>query len=506
VRCLYAASEVAGFAKTGGLADVAAALPQALARRGHDCAVIVPLYSSVRHSQVPLTPTGLSFTIEVSGQPLSGSLWRSTLPGSAVPVYLVEQPAYFERDDPGLDRGLYQQTLADGRRQDYPDNLARFVFFGRAILEAIRLLDFRPQVLHLNEWHTGLVPVFLQEARRRPMPAAIRSVFDGVGTLFTIHNMAYQGLFPAHDFPQTGLPWRLFNWEQLEFHGHLNCLKAGIVFADRINTVSPTYAREIQTSVYGQNMQGVLRARHAQLSGILNGVDYRVWDPTADPCLPAAYDSATVRAGKAACKGVLQARGDLPVRPNTPVLGLVSRLVEQKGIDLLIEALPGLFRRDVQVVVLGEGDPGYHTILQGLRERFPRQLGLFPVYDEPLAHLIYGGVDLFLMPSLFEPCGLVQLYAMRYGAVPVVRATGGLADTVVNTSAETLLAGTATGFTFGPPTAGLFLAEVERALDLHAGRPDDWLRLMRIGMAEDWSWDRSAAEYERVYEQMRNEE
>jgi starch synthase len=502
VRCLYAASEVAGFAKTGGLADVAAALPQALARRGHDCAVILPLYHCARGSGRPLVPTGLTFTVQVGSQAVPGALWRSTLPGSSVPVYLIEQNEYFDRDDPAAGRGLYQFTLADGRRCDYPDNLARFVFFGRAVLEAMPLLDLRPDVLHLHDWHTGLVPVYLKEARRRLPRGPLLTLYQGVGTLFTMHNVAYQGLFPAQDFPVTGLPWRLFNWEQLEFYGHLNCLKAGIIFADRVNTVGPTYAREIQTPIYGQHLQGVLGALQKKLSGILNGVDYRIWDPSADAHLPATFDSSTVRAGKSACKRVLQEHCGLPTSAQAPLLGMVARLVEQKGIDLLVEALPPLLKRGVQVVVLGEGDPRYHTLLRSLQKRFPHQLGLVQAQDERVAHLIYGGADLFLMPSLFEPCGLVQLYALRYGAVPVVRATGGLADTVTDTTAQTLTAGTANGFTFGPPVASLFLAATDRALEMFADRPDDWLGLIRSGMAQDWSWDRSARQYEELYERI----
>jgi starch synthase len=497
VRLVYAASEVAGFAKTGGLADVLAALPAALARRGHRCAVLLPLYHCVRQGPLPLVPTGLTFTVRIGERAVPGALWQSALPRSAVPVYLVEHADYFERDNPAEGRGLYQSTLPDGARRDYPDNLARFAFFSRAVLEAVRLLDLQPDVLHLHEWQTGLASVYLHEARRqRRLPAGL----EHLGTLFTIHNMAYQGIFPAQDYPVTGLPWRLFNYEQLEFHGLLNCLKAGIVFADRVSTVSPTYAREIQTSIYGQGLQGVLTAHHGRLEGITNGVDYSIWDPAGDPHLPATFTSATVREGKAACKRALQQRCGLPVRPEAPLLGMVGRLVEQKGIDLLIEAVPTLLRRDLQVVVLGEGDPRYHTMLLAVRERFPHQLAVVQAQDEGLAHLICGGADLFLMPSLYEPCGLVQLYAMCYGAVPVVRATGGLADTVVDTTAATLAAGTATGFTFGPPGARAFLEALDRALDFVVKRPDDWLALMRRCMAQDWSWERSAVQYEKLYE------
>jgi starch synthase len=495
LRILYAAAEVAGFAKTGGLADVAAALPRALARRGLEGAVVLPLYRCVRQGPRPLTPTGLTLRVPIGGREVSGALWRSTLAGSDVPVYLVEQPDHFERDDPARGAGIYQFTDAGGGRRDYADNCERFAFFGRAILEAPRLLGWWPDVLHLNEWHTALVPVYLREVYRTQDPAYRR-----LRTLFTIHNMGYQGIFSADDFGRTGLPWRLFNFEQLEYYGHLNCLKAGILFADRLSAVSPTYAREIQILPYGHGLQSLLAARRDRLAGILNGVDYGAWDPSSDPFLPRTYDRTTVVPGKAAAKQALQRRLGLPEQPHATVLGMIARLVEQKGMDLLGEALPALLRQDVQVVVLGEGDPRYHEMLSDLQARFPERLGLRLAQDEVLAHLIQAGADVFLMPSLFEPCGLVQLYALRYGTVPVVRATGGLADTVVNATPETLAAGTATGFTFGPPLARLFLEAVERALSLYRQRPEEWLALMRVGMAQDWSWNRSAAEYEWVYE------
>jgi starch synthase len=499
VRCLYAASEVAGFAKTGGLADVAAALPQALARRGHECAVLMPLYRAVRRGPQGLEPTGLTFSVPVGGRPVAGALWRSTLPGSAVPIYLVEQAEFFERDGPEQGGGLYQFTGADGRPRDYPDNLARFAFFSRACCEAARFLDLRPQILHLNEWHTGLAAAYQREFYRCQER-------EGPHILFTIHNLAYQGLFPAQQYPTTGLPWRLFTLDGLEFYGHLSCLKAGIVYADLVNTVSPTYAREIQTATYGQGLHGLLAARGQQLYGILNGVDYRLWNPTTDPHLPAPYDTNSVIAGKAACRRALLQQCGLPERAGAPLLGMVGRMVEQKGIDLLIEALPALLDRDVQLVMLGEGDPAYHRRLHALRARFPEGVAVLRTQDDSLAHLICGAADLFLMPSLFEPCGLVQLYAMRYGAVPVVRATGGLADTVTDATAQTLAAGTATGFTFGPPAARFLLEAVDRALALLRQRPADWLRLVRLCMRQDWSWDHSAAEYEKLYESMiRNE-
>jgi starch synthase len=500
-KVLLAASEVVGFAKTGGLADVAGSLPRALARRGHDCAVIVPLYHAARSGPVPVEPTEHCFAVPVSGRPVHGRLWRSRLPGSAVPVYLVDQPAYYDRDDPAAGRGLYQFAGTDGRPRDYPDNCERFVFFCRAVLEAVRLLDFWPDVLHLNDWQTGLVPVYLREECRRHADLGER--YGRIRTLLTIHNMAYQGVFWHLDMPLTGLDWRLFNYHQLEFHGHLNFLKAGIVFADRLNTVSPTYAREIQTPYFGCGLQGVLAERRAVLSGIVNGIDTEAWDPAADRHLAAPYDVESVAQGKPACKAALQQRFGLAPEPHAPLLGVVARLVEQKGIDLVIEAAGQLLADGCQLAVLGHGSPAYQDALKELRRRCPRQMGLELGFDESLAHQVEAGADVFLMPSLYEPSGLNQLYSMRYGTVPVVRATGGLADTVVDYTPRALEAGTATGFRFLAPTAGALTEAVRRAVGMYREQPAEWLRLLRNGMRQDWSWDRSAVEYEKVYDLIR---
>jgi starch synthase len=501
---LLAASEVVGFAKTGGLADVAGSLPRALAERGHSCAVILPLYRCARNASNRPEPTTLSFTIPMRGRPVPGRLWRATLPDSAVPVYFVEQNDYFDRDDPRLGRGLYQFTASDGTKKDYPDNCERFVFFSRAVLEAIRLLDFWPDVLHANDWQSGLVPVYLREEHSRRGHPDLRPQYGRIRSLFTIHNIAYQGVFWHWDLPITGLDWRLFNYRQLEFHGHLNFLKAGIVFSDLINTVSPTYAREIQTPYYGCGLQGVLLERHDRLFGIVNGVDYRVWDPAHDPHLPAAYDVDRLTPGKPLCKAAVQKHYGLPEEPRTPLLGMVARLVEQKGIDLVSGATDFL-GRGAQLVVLGEGDPRYHRLLEALRRQFPRQVGLTFGFSEGLAHLIEAGSDAFLMPSLYEPSGLNQLYSMRYGTPPIVRATGGLADTVTDTDASTLAAGTATGFRFAAHTPAALAEAVRRALDLYHHRPDAWLQVVRNGMRQDWSWNRSAAEYEALYGKLKRE-
>jgi starch synthase len=501
VDVLLAASEVVGFSKTGGLADVAGSLPRALEQRGHRCTIFTPLYSCTRHGKTALTPTEHALHIPIGTRTITGRLWKATLPDSTVTVYLVEQPDYFERDDPSQGRGLYHYTLPNGQKRDYPDNCERFVFFSRAVLEALPMLNYWPEVLHANDWQTGLIPVYLKE----PYAAhpEIGEKYRRIRTMFTIHNIAYQGIFWHWDLPLTGLDWRLFNYRQLEFYGHLNLLKAGIVFGDVITTVSPRYAQEIQTPYFGCGLEGVLGEHRERLFGIVNGVDYAVWNPAADPFIAVRYDPDTVVEGKVACKKALQRRYGLQETESAPLLGMVSRLVDQKGLNLIGKAADTLLRDGAQLVFLGEGDPAYHRMLQDLRNRYPERVGLTLGFDEPLAHQIEAGADIFLMPSLYEPSGLSQLYSLKYGTVPVVRATGGLADTIVDYTPETLQAGTATGFTFVAQSGAAFLETVHRALRLLRDEPAQWLKLMRIGMRQDWSWNRSAAEYERWYLKIR---
>jgi starch synthase len=492
-KLLFAASEVAPLAKTGGLADVAGSLPRALSRHGWQCAIVLPLYNSARDSKMPLVRTEHTFTVAIGNRTVSGALWQTTYPDSRVPVYLIEQPEYFERDDPAQGRGLYQFALPGGQKRDYPDNCERFIFFSRAVLEVLRLVDYWPDVVHVNDWQTGLVPVYLREVYRS------QPDYDRVRTLFTIHNLAYQGQFWHWDMLLTGLDWQLFNYRQLEFYGQLNFLKAGIVFADLINTVSPTYAKEIQTPYFGCGLDGVLAERRERLFGIVNGVDYSIWNPATDPHIASTYDVQSVAERKPRCKAALQRRYGLPERPSTPVLGMVARLVEQKGLDLVMRAAESLLQQDVQLVLLGEGEAAYHRMLLGLRARFPDRVGAVFGFDDTLAHQIEAGADIFLMPSQFEPAGLNQLYSLKYGTVPVVRATGGLSDTITDYTPEAVAAGTATGFSFVAYTPAALVRTVQRALELYRGSSEKWLALARTGMLQDWSWDRIALEYEKLY-------
>jgi starch synthase len=496
------ASEVVGFAKTGGLADVAGTLPPALARRRHDCAVVMPLYRCALGGTAPVEPTPYRFRAPVGDRAYEGRVWRSHLPGSDVPLYLIEQPDFFDRDNPALGHGLYQFSHTGGGKRDYPDNCSRFLFFCRAVCEVMRLTDFWPDVLHANDWQTAFAPVFLREVYCKHPDLDLRAKYRKVRLLLTLHNLAYQGSFWHWDMKLTDLDWSLFNPGQLEFYGGLNFLKAGIVYSDLLNTVSPTYAREIQTPYFGCGLQGVLYERRDRLSGIVNGVDTRVWDPARDPHLAAPYSAEEPQAGKSRCKEALQRREGLDVRPDAPLLGVVARLAEQKGIDLIAAAAPALLDAGAQLIVLGDGDPWYRQQLEELRGRYPGRVSLTFGFDEALAHRIEAGADAFLMPSRYEPSGLNQLYSLRYGTLPVVRATGGLADTVTHTTPETLAAGTATGFSFVPQTPEALRDATLRAMALYRERPDDWRRVMATAMRQDWSWDRSAAEYERLYERL----
>jgi starch synthase len=499
LKCLYVASEVTGFAKTGGLADVAAALPAALAQRGLDVAVMMPLYGFVRRGPVPLEPTEHRIHVPLGDGTVAGRIWRARLPDAAVPVFLIEQHDYFDSVDPTVGRGLYQQTTPDGPK-DYPNNSARFGFFSRAVLEALPRLGYWPDVLHLNDWQTGLAPVYLREFYIRHPRSEFRQRYERIRTAFTIHNLAYQGLFWHLDMPLLHLPWRLFSSAGVEFHGHINFLKAGLVWSDLLTTVSPTYAREIQTPYYGCGLQGVLMQRSDRLSGIVNGVDYRAWNPATDHSISANYDADTLTEGKPRCKAALQQAFGLDVEPQTPLLGVVSRLAGQKGVDLLVKVAPALVAEQrVQLVVLGQGDPRYHEALQKLHEQLPRQVGVRFELNEAAAHQIEAGADAFLMPSQYEPCGLNQLYSLRYGTVPVVRATGGLADTVTDASDANLEAGRATGFAFQPYHQRPFREAIDRCLHLYRERPEQWRRVQQTAMRQDWSWGRSAAEYERRY-------
>jgi starch synthase len=481
VNILLATSEAVPFAKTGGLADVCGALPIELARLGHQPALILPAYRQTRYCGQRIEPLGIDFIIPIGSKMVAGRLLRSVMPGVAAPVYLVEQDQYFDRDQ------LYG---VDGK--DYIDNCERFVFFNRAVMEAIRLLDLQVDVLHANDWQAGLTPAYLK-IEYHSVPR-----YERIASLLTVHNMSYQGQFWHWDMLLTGLDWKYFNWRQMEFHGNLNLLKTGMVFADAISTVSPRYAQEIQSGPLGCGLEGVLQYRRDSLFGILNGIDVAEWNPATDPHLAANYDAETVERAKPICKAALQKELGLPQRSGAPLVGIVGRLTDQKGLDLVTDVMQRWAQTsDVQWAVLGTGQPKYHKALETLAERFPQKLALRLEFSNPLAHRIEAGSDIFLMPSRFEPCGLNQLYSLRYGTVPLVRATGGLADTITGYDAQSP-SPAANGFVF-QEYSPLALSEcLRQACDAYRRR-EVWRQLVATGMRQDWSWARSAKDYVELY-------
>ncbi|MBI3185981.1 MAG: glycogen synthase GlgA [Myxococcales bacterium] len=475
MRVLFLASEVAPFSKTGGLADVAGALPKALSKRGHELLVVTPLYSQVKDKAIQ--PAGGPFTLRFPFGEVEGWLRQAQL-GRGHRVLFVDQPAFFQRP------GLYQED-----NRDYPDNHRRFAYFSIAALAAAELVKFTPEVVHLNDWQTGLAAVALARGYQGTRLSSARSVF-------TIHNLAYQGAFPKLVMDELGLPWELFNPEGLEFYDRPSFLKAGIAFADALTTVSRRYAEEIQTAEGGWGLEGFLRDRRHKLRGILNGADYSEWDPQADPYLPARFSPKDL-SGKEQCKKKLLERFGLPAAAvASPAFGLVGRLADQKGIDLLLYSLPRLLERELTVTVLGSGEARYEQALRQLAARYPRKLGVKIGFDPALAHLLEAGSDFFLMPSRYEPCGLNQMYSLRYGAVPVVRRVGGLDDTVVDLKEKG-----ATGIKFGDYQPTAFLEAVDRALGLYRDRRKLG-EVRRRGMAEDFSWEAAAKQYEEIYQSL----
>jgi starch synthase len=487
MRIVIASSEAVPFAKTGGLADVATALATALTELGHSVWLVLPHYPqmmsrSAASNGIGVEPTGIHLEVPIGARHVSGGVLRARLPGSAVTVLLIDQPGYYDRS------GLYQSAGSDFR-----DNCERFVFFSRAVLALTRQLRLRPDIIHANDWQTGLIPALLAIEGRSP------NTLETVGSVFTIHNMAFQGLFWHWDMLLTGLDWKYFNWKQMEFYNQLNLLKTGIVFSDLVTTVSPTYSREIQTPEFGYGLDSALRSRHDDLVGILNGVDTKIWNAQADSALAANYSIADVTEGKRTCKQALQSEFGLPTRDDVPLFAMVARLTDQKGLDLVTQAADRLLSKDVQLCVLGSGEAKYETWLTEQAQKLPQKVAVRIGFDEALAHRIEAGADLFLMPSRFEPCGLNQMYSLIYGTVPIVRAVGGLADSVVDASPQNLAHGTATGFCFTDYSAEALMQATDRALALF-GDKLEWMRLVRAGMNQDWSWRHSALQYVRVYE------
>jgi starch synthase len=479
LKILFASSEAVPLIKTGGLGDVSGSLPLALHRLGHDVRVVIPAYADAIARVSDPEPVG---TLPVPRAPGMVRLLESTLDDSMVPVYLVDAPGLY-------DRSGNPYVGPDGR--DWSDNALRFATLCRVASEIAlghSSLGWQPDLVHANDWQTGLIAPFLADVAGRP------------ATLFTIHNLSYQGLFDRPTFDALGLPAHWWSPQGLEFYNRLSFIKGGISLSDIVTTVSPTYAVEIRQPSLGYGLHGLLGYRADRLHGILNGIDYDLWDPATDLSIPQHF-SADAFHDKRANKTRLQQVFGLEERADVALFGHVGRLVEQKGVDLILAVLPRLMAQpDAQLAILGSGSAVLEELIRAASAQYPGRVGVRLGYDEPLSHLVEAGSDLFLMPSRFEPCGLNQLYSLRYGTVPIVHRTGGLADTVVDATAENLAAGTATGFTFNHPTSDALWSAIARALELWHQPGIGWEQLAINGMRQDFSWATSARRYEELYQ------
>jgi len=478
MKIAFLVSEAIPYAKTGGLADVAGALPKYLNKLGADARIFMPLYREVKKKGLALETVLDHVEVDLGDRKTAFTVRSHS--GNGFPAYFIEKDEYFDRDF------LYGTAAGD-----YPDNGERFGFFSKATIETIKRLGFAPDVLHCHDWQSAVALAFLKTIQARD------AFFAGTRSLFTIHNLAYQGLFGKDVLGKIGLPESLFNMNDLEFWGKANFLKAGILYSTAVSTVSPRYSREIQTPEFGCGLDGLLRSRSRVLFGLLNGVDYAAWDPATDTLLPARYKASDLT-GKRVCKAELLKMFGLAGGAETPVVGIVSRLAGQKGLDIVCDALPSLFALGVRLIILGTGEAKIQDNLLEARKVFPTQLGLKIAFDEKIAHTIYAGSDLFLIPSRYEPCGLTQMYSLRYGTVPVVRATGGLDDSIREFDPGT---STGNGFKFEVASPDALVGTVRKALAAF-GRPHDWQTLIRNAMDSDFSWEKSAGEYMDLYRKL----
>jgi len=483
LNILFVSSEVEPFAKTGGLADVSSALPKAIKELGHEIRIMMPRYRFISERRFRLhdiirlkeIPIPVGNTVQVGNVKSS---FISNLK-EKVQVYFLDNEAYFGRE------GIYQSPST---KKDYKDNDERFLFFCRGVLETLKRLGWQPDVIHCNDWQTGLIPAYMKTLYKDD------PFFKSIKTVFTIHNMAYQGAFHADTFEKSGLPRETFHLNGTEAYGRFNFLKSGLVFSDAITTVSEKYAHEICSSEeFGAGLEGLLTTRRKDLRGLLNGIDISTWDPSSDNFVFRKYDAKSVEA-KVDNKRALLTRFGMEFTPSRPVIGAITRLVEQKGFDLVLEVLEDLVKLDVQFVMLASGDKDLEARFDKIQRKHPRNIALVFGFDEELAHMIEAGSDMFLMPSRYEPCGLNQMYSMRYGTVPIVRATGGLDDTVEDYQAG----GKGTGFKFEKYDAKEFLKAVQRATTVFQ-KPEEWKKIMKNGMAKDFSWEHSAKKYIGLY-------
>jgi starch synthase len=474
MRILYVASEAVPFAKTGGLADVVGSLPKSIKDLGNEAVVMIPRYQGIKVKESVVC----SLTIPLGGVFQFCSVSEPEEP-TEVRFFLLDYPAYFDREN------LYQAS-----NQDYPDNAERFAFLSLAALEFAKRAPKPPDIIHCNDWQSALLPVYLRTLYHND------PFFRKTKILLTIHNLAFQGVFPRSVLSRISLPEGLFNPEQMEFWGNLNLLKGGILFADKLSTVSRRYSQEILTPEFGCGLEGLLLKRAADLTGILNGVDYAQWNPATDPWLSTTYSADDLK-GKKTCKAALLKKFQIKDSLKRPLIGIVSRMTDQKGFDLLHEVADAIVAQGASLVVLGTGEEKYCRFFLELQQKYPLYVGVKITYDEGLAHMIEGGSDIFLMPSRFEPCGLNQIYSLKYGTVPVVRATGGLDDTIQDYSQSEQ----ANGFKFSKYSSEDLLGTVRRALQVYQDR-QRWEALMKIGMRQDFSWHRSAEHYLDLYQSL----
>ncbi len=473
-KILFVTSEAHPLIKTGGLADVAGSLPKALTELGQDVRLIIPYYQAVSLEQEPTFRS----TIRVDNRDIN--ILETRLPDTDVITWLVDYPELY---------GTPGNPYVDEQGEPWENIAERFAVFSRVAVEIAMNranLDWKPDIVHCNDWQSGLVPALLSLEQDAPK------------SIFTIHNLAYQGLFPSTTYHELNLPGQLWNPAGLEFHEMLSFIKGGLVYSDRITTVSPTYAQEIQTPEFGYGLEGLLSHNHEKLSGIINGIDMEDWNPETDAAIYQQYNDTDLDK-KQINKTELQKHSGLPVDPEISLFGLVSRLVEQKGIDLLVEILPEIVTTPIQLVLLGSGDSSLEHQLNGLSRLYPDKIAVTIGYNEKLAHQIEAGIDIFLMPSRFEPCGLNQMYSQRYGTIPLVRRTGGLADTVVDAMPDTLKDKSATGIVFDEPSTGALQESIKRSLLLYNDKKT-WRNMQKTAMSKDFSWQNSAKQYLKLYE------
>jgi starch synthase len=475
MKVLFVSSEVAPFAKTGGLADIAGSLPGELKALGIDISVIMPLYGTIDKKKFKLKNTKKRVKVKIRDYEVTGDIYKADTVNN-VTTYFIKNDNYFKREN------LYGTPQGD-----YLDNCERFTFFSRAVIDFLKVFDYKADVIHVNDWQSGLIPVYLKTVYMSD------PFYKKMATLMTVHNLAYQGLFWYYDMPILNLSSYLYSPRYLEFYNNINFLKGGLVFSDIITTVSKKYSKEIQTKEYGCGLEGVLKERAKDLHGVLNGVDYSIWNPEGDKLIIKNYSAGDIK-GKGACKKDLQKLFKLPQK-DVPVIGIISRLADQKGFDLIAEVIDKVMKLELQLVVLGTGEEKYHDLFKAIAKKYKKKAGIMIAYDNTVAHKIEAGADFFLMPSRYEPCGLNQIYSLKYGTVPIVRATGGLDDTIINYSFKTKKG---SGIKFSKYNSKELLKAVNSALNLYADKTK-FLKLKKDIMGLDFSWEVSGKRYIELY-------